>query len=242
MIFTTKGIVLRQVKYGETSVIVSIFTELFGIQSYLVNGVRTNSKNPKAVFLQPASILELEVYHNELKNLQRVREMKWAFLYKDVWQNVVKNGVALYMVELLQKCLKQPEANEELFHFCEQSLIELDRSSGTALANMPLLFNVRLANYFGFGIRDNYSVNCNVFHLAEGEFTQGDNADQRLTASPVMSEHIAHLLHMNTDTAADLKMNRSARYALLKCFEQYYAWHIADFGELKTLTVLPSLF
>ncbi len=35
----TKGIVLRTVKYGETSVIVTIFTELFGIQSYIVNGV-----------------------------------------------------------------------------------------------------------------------------------------------------------------------------------------------------------
>ena len=40
----TKGIVLRSVKYGETSIIVTIFTELFGVQSYLVNGIRTSSK------------------------------------------------------------------------------------------------------------------------------------------------------------------------------------------------------
>ena len=40
----TKGIVLRAVKYGETSMVVSIFTELFGLQSYLVNGVRTATK------------------------------------------------------------------------------------------------------------------------------------------------------------------------------------------------------
>ncbi|HET6995795.1 MAG TPA: recombination protein O N-terminal domain-containing protein, partial [Chitinophagaceae bacterium] len=74
-IHKTKGIVLRVVKYGETSVIVSIFTELFGLQSYLVNGVRTSSKKGagKAVLFQPSAILELVVYHNELKQLQRLK-------------------------------------------------------------------------------------------------------------------------------------------------------------------------
>ncbi|MBL7720826.1 MAG: recombination protein O N-terminal domain-containing protein, partial [Chitinophagaceae bacterium] len=63
----TKGIVLRTVKYGETSVIVTLFTELFGIQSYLVNGVRASSKKGtgKANMFQPAAILDLVVYHNE---------------------------------------------------------------------------------------------------------------------------------------------------------------------------------
>ena len=106
MIHQTKGIVLRTIKYGETSVVVNIFTELFGIQSYLVNGVRSSGKTLKANFFQPASILEMEVYHNELKNLQRIKEFKWNYLYKNILNDVVKNSVALYMIELLQKCLK----------------------------------------------------------------------------------------------------------------------------------------
>ena len=73
----TKGIVLKTVKYGETSLIVTAYTELFGIQSYLVNGVRSSSrKGPgKANLFQPAAILDLLVTHNELKNLQRIREL-----------------------------------------------------------------------------------------------------------------------------------------------------------------------
>ncbi|MBS1655487.1 MAG: recombination protein O N-terminal domain-containing protein, partial [Bacteroidetes bacterium] len=60
----TKGIVLRTVKYGETSVIVTIYTELFGIQSYLVNGVRVSSKkgSGKANLFQPSAILDMVVY------------------------------------------------------------------------------------------------------------------------------------------------------------------------------------
>ena len=72
----TKGVVLKTVRYGETSIIAGIFTELFGLQSYLINGVRVTSKkgSGKANMLQPGAILDMVVYHNELKNLQRVKE------------------------------------------------------------------------------------------------------------------------------------------------------------------------
>ena len=98
MIYSTKAIVLRHVKYGETSVIATLFTETFGIQSYLVNGVRTQGKTSKAHFFQPSSLLDLQVYHNELKNLQRIKEVAWSVLYKNILSNVTKNAVALYMV------------------------------------------------------------------------------------------------------------------------------------------------
>ena len=69
MTHKTKGIVLRLTKYGETSVIVAIFTELFGIQTYMVNGVRSTKKSSsKANLFQPGAILDLIVYHNELHN------------------------------------------------------------------------------------------------------------------------------------------------------------------------------
>src|ERR1700694_4166459 len=111
MIHKTKGIILRTVKYGETSLVVTVFTELFGLQSYLVNGVRAAVKKgtPKAALFQPSAILELVAYHNELKNLQRLKEFRWAYLYRHLLSDVRKNAVALFMIELLTKCLKQPE-------------------------------------------------------------------------------------------------------------------------------------
>jgi|SRR5580704_13935971 DNA repair protein RecO (recombination protein O) len=140
MEYKTNGIVLRTVKYGETSLIVSMYTELFGIQSYLINGVRISSKKGpgKANLFQPAALLELVVYHQEIKNLQRIKEFKWGYLYKHLFFNVTKNLVALFMVELLQKCLKQPEANTDLYHFMEDAFIYLDESGDSVVANYPL--------------------------------------------------------------------------------------------------------
>src|SRR5690349_3586503 len=121
----TKGIVLRSVKYGESSLIITMFTEMFGVQSYLVNGVRASTKkgSGKANLFQPAAILDLIVYHNELRNLQRIREFKWDHLYHDILSDIKKNAVASFMIELLVKTLKQPEANEDLFHFVEDCFL-----------------------------------------------------------------------------------------------------------------------
>ena len=121
---------LRTVKYGETSLIIAAYTELYGLQSYIVQGVRASSKKggAKANYFQPGSMLELVVYHHDLKNLQRIKEFRWSFLYTELFADVIKNSVMLYMMELLQKCVKQPENNPDLFYFVEEALIELDLS------------------------------------------------------------------------------------------------------------------
>lgn len=109
MTHKTKGIVLRTIKYGETSVIVTIFTELFGVQTYMVNGVRSAKRTSvKANYFQPAAILDLVVYHSDQKQMQRIKEFAWDVLFEQVLSDVIKNSIALYIVELLQKCLKHP--------------------------------------------------------------------------------------------------------------------------------------
>src|SRR6201996_6516957 len=170
----TRGIVLKTVKYGETTLIVSLYTELFGIQSYIVSGVRTSSrKGPgKANLFQPAAILDLVVYHNELKQLQRIRELKWEVLYQHIFFSVTKNAVAVFMVELLQKCLKQPEPNPDLFYFIEDSFLHLDASERRVLANFPLFFIRHLAGLFGFRIQDGYSERASILDLREGQFME----------------------------------------------------------------------
>lgn len=242
MIFTTKGIVLRTIKYGETSVIASVFTELFGVQSYMVNGVRTSGKSGKAHFFQPSSILEMEVYHNDLKNLQRIKDIKWSVLYKNVLSDVFKNGVALFMVELLQKNLKQPEANEDLFHFCEDAFLELDLADDGITANFPLYFSLQLAPFLGFRLQNNYSEKRKIFNLQEGKFAEEDSMATGQSRSEI-GIYISELLKaIHPNELGEIKMNHKTRSAILKIMENFYAWHVPDFGSMKTLNVLSEIF
>ena len=239
----TKGIVLRAVKYGETSLIVTMFTELFGLQSYLVNGVRTSSKkgSGKANLFQPTAILDMVVYNNELKHLNRIKEFKWSYLYQHIFSDVPKNAVALFMIELLTKCLKQPEANPELFEFCEDAFIHLDESSGSVMANFPLFFALHLPVFFGFRISDEYSDKNSIVDLQEGMFVPG-RPDHFHFLEGKQAEVTSELLKMmQPEELEQLKLNHDFRRQLLFAYETYYALHIQDFGTMKTLPVLREV-
>jgi len=243
MIQKTKGIVLRSIKYGETSLIVSIFTELLGLQSYMVNGVRTATKKgtPKANLFQPASLLDLVVYHNEFRNLQRLKEFKWAYLYQHIYADVPKNAVALFMVELLTKCVKEPETHAELFYFLEDALLHLDKANEIVTANFPLYFALHLPAFFGFKISDEYSDDKPYLDLEEGTFVSEipNHAHYMEGKAAAITSHILKV--MQPDELTDIYLNGELRRSLLQSYELYYALHIPEFGSLKTLPVLRDV-
>jgi DNA repair protein RecO (recombination protein O) len=239
----TKGIVLRVVKYGETSLIVTILTELFGVQSYIVSGVRTSTKrgSGKANLFQPTAILDLVIYHNELKHLNRIKEFKWHYLYQHILSDVPKNSVALFMIELLSKCLKQPEANPELFEFVEDSFIHLDKSEGTVTANFPLFFALHLPAFFGFRISDDHSDETPLLDLQEGTYV-AERPDHLHILEGKQAEVTSELLKtMQPAELGQVGLNHDFRRQLLLAYETYYRLHIQDFGTLKTLPVVSEV-
>ncbi|MCY7292497.1 MAG: DNA repair protein RecO, partial [Ferruginibacter sp.] len=237
--FKTRAIILRTVKYGETSLVVTAFTELFGLQTYLVNGVRTSKKSGlKASLYQPASVVDMEVYHNERNTMHRIKECNRAHVFTNVLTDVVKNSVAVFLMELLYKLLKQPEQNSDLFYFCEDSLLQLDEAPAHVTANMPLFFALHISHFFGFKIDDNFSVENSFLDLQEGNFInerphhtyfiEGENA-------LITSELLKIMLPAELN---DIKMNHLKRRELLQRYMEYYAFHIQDFGQMKTLMVM----
>jgi DNA repair protein RecO (recombination protein O) len=239
----TRGIVLRTVRYGETSIIASIFTELFGIQSYIVNGVRIMSRkgSGKANLFQPGSILDLVVYHNELKNLQRIKEFRWAHVYEQIFFNVFRNAVALFMIELLQRSLKQPEPNPSLFEFAEDAFLHLDKSSDAEAANFPLYFALHLSSFYGFRLADRYSQSAVYLDLQEGEFVH-ERPPHNYYLEPDDAAIISNLLKaMQPAELSHIRLNQETRRRLLHGMEMFYALHIQDFGTMKTLPVLEAV-
>jgi DNA repair protein RecO (recombination protein O) len=239
----TKGIVIRVVKYGETSLVVTIYTELFGVQSYLVNGVRTSSKKGpgKANLFQPGAILDLVAYHSDLKNLQRLREFRWSFVYQHIFFDVVKNAVALFMVELLQKCLKQPEPNEDLYNFIEDAFMHLDASSGRVMANYPLFFALHLAGFLGFRIQNDQTERTPILDLREGLFVPEQPAHHESLDQPY-SGITTQLLRVRVpEELEELPLNQETRRTLLQAYQAFYIFHVPDFGIMKTLPVLQTM-
>jgi len=242
-IHNTNGVVLKTVKYGETSIITTVYTELFGVQSYLVKGVRKMSKkgSSSASYFQAGAILEMSVYHNELKNLQFVKEYNWHYLYQELLFDVVKNSVAQYIIEILQHTLKQPEANPELFYLITDSLKQLDRGNATLTANLPLYFMLQLGGLLGFEIQGSYSPSTPVLDLQEGFFVEEiPNHAFYLDGFLAQTASIIQNIQFYNDLE-NIALSRTVRRQLLIALQQYIALHITDFGNLQSLAILQEI-
>jgi len=242
MTHKTRGIVLRTTKYGETSLVVTAYTELFGTQTYMVNGVRSSKKTgAKANLFQPAALLDLVVYHHENKAMQRIKEFSWAYLYDNLLHDVIRNSMASYLVELMGKSLKQPENNSDLFLFCEHALQWLDKSPLPEALNFPLYFTLQLSGFLGFRMTDNYDETHGILDLQEGCFTVSEPVHPHFITgeNAAFTSHLLKVMHPGE--LAELKLNRQQRRGLLLRYLDYFSLHMADFGQMKTLTVLHEV-
>lgn len=239
----TKGIVLKTIHYGETSIITSVYTELFGLQSYIVKGVRQASRksSSKQIFFQPGAILEMEVYHNHLKNLQFIKEYLWGYLYEKIFFDVARTAIAQFIVELFLYAVKQPEANPDLFYLVEESLHQADRNIDAVAANIPEYFILQLASNLGFQLQGNFSKATPVLDLHEGVFVQQEPVNSNFVAG-IIAATISDFQNARLyDELEKIKLNRQTRNEVLNALLQYFSYHITDFKEMKSLPVLKEI-
>lgn len=244
MLEQTKGLVLRTVPYGDTSLIVRCLTQAFGLQSYLVKGARTTGKKGQSLrpYLQPAALLDLVVYHQPGKNLQYIREMKWAAVYTHVNGSVLHHSIALYMVELLQKTITEDNPIPDLFAQIEDLLQLLDQAEPAVIANIPLYFSLQLAAWLGFCPEKNYTPQRSYFDLRTGIFVENIPPHPQFLSDD-LSLALHDLLHCgHAITLYRIKLSQAQRRVLLHYLETYFQLHIEGFGTLRSTSVLEALF
>ena len=242
MLHNTKGIVLRVTKYGDTSLIITAYTELFGLQQYIIKGVRTTSKKGanKAVYYQPAAILQMEVYHSPMKGLQMVKEVNWDTIYQTIYSDVVRNAVATYIVEILQQTL-QPEPHPELFYLIEDTLKQLDKGGPVLVSNLPIYFLIHLSETLGFGLQGKYSLETPFLDVKEGQFVEEKPAHPYFlegVEAQTASNFMTLQFYNNLET---IELNGAHRKKILELFQLSLSWHYKKFNEIKSLPILQAV-
>lgn len=219
MLYKTRGVVFRFTKYGETSIIVNIFTELFGLQSYIVNGVRSKSATNKIALFQPLTLLDLVVYHRENASILRIKEVKCLHAYQTLTGDIKKSAIAMFVNEILNKAVKDQSHAEEICGFLIESLIALDKTSRPE--NFHLIFLLKLSRYLGFGPQSNEEV-LGAWIVSKEE-----------------EEVLTQLLKADFDGRVTLSYEQ--RKNLLESLLRFYATHIDNFGEMKSVQVLKDV-
>jgi DNA repair protein RecO (recombination protein O) len=240
MIEKTLGIVLKQIKYGETGLIAHLYTRRWGRMALMVPGARTSSKNRKAYLFQPLTILDLDVYFKPSREMQNLKEVKNHHPFMHISGDPVKSSVALFLSEILAKALREEESNEDLFDFLESHIQLLDVMD-RGVSNFHLYFLLRLSRYLGFQPDLPTGGHEQWFDLALGTFCDSPPL-HGMFMGPGLSDLLASFLKVQVSDLPDITANREQRIGLLDGLLRYYYHHLEGLGEIKSHKVLHALF
>jgi len=219
MLHKTRGIVFRFTKYGESSIIVNIFTEMFGLQSYIVNGVRSRTMKSRIALYQPLTLLDLIVYHRENANINRIKEVKCLYPYQSLHVDIRKSAVALFINEIVNKTVKEESHADEMCDFMIKSFVTLDQLE-SQIENFHLRFLLKLSRLLGFGA---YNTN----EILGARMIDGDT--EKLLTELIESDY--------TDALA---LTNSQRREILELLLRFYSDHV-PIGEVRSVQVLRDV-
>ena len=208
-----------------------MYTEAFGRASYLVARSRGKKSSVSKALFMPLSVVEMEVEHLNKRDLHRIRETKLCYPLTDVFCNPVKNILALFLSEILFL---------SLIHISEPT-IQLLELSDKGVANFHLVFLLRLLHYLGIYPNVESYVAGSCFDMLNGVFVDRIPM-HRHYLNRQESVVLARLLKISFENMSLYSFSRQDRVSVINRILEYYRLHLPDFPEIKSLSVMQSLF
>ncbi|NQV77009.1 MAG: DNA repair protein RecO [Lutibacter sp.] len=237
MIETTNAIVIKTIRYGDTSLITTCYTQNFGIKSYMLRGIlKAKKAKIKAAYFQPLMQLNLSANHNNKGNLSSIRDLEVSKFYNSIYTDIKKQTIALFLAEVIYYSIREEEQNSSLYQYLETSFLWLDTHD--KISNFHLLFLLNLTKFLGFYPETN-DINALYFDLLEGTFTN------HFKLNTVTGENLVQfkkLLGINFDVLHTVDFSSSNRQTVLSILIQYFELHLGGFKKPKSLEVLKSVF
>ena len=232
---------LHSFKYGESKIIVDMFTREVGRLSFVVPLPKSSKSKLKKQYFQPMTLLEIECDIRQKEQLQKLKDARLLVAYTSIPFSPEKLALSLFIAEFLYHALRSEQQNEPLFAYLCDSMQWLDIAE-KGFANFHLTFLMRMSRFLGFYPNLEVSDEWNMmFDLREGRFC---------TSAPTHRDFLqpdeAHLIHlmmrMDLPTMHLYRLSRIDRNRIVDVLLQYYRLHIPQFPELKSLSVLQELW
>ncbi|HTN20375.1 MAG TPA: DNA repair protein RecO [Pelobium sp.] len=239
MLHKTKGIVLRTTNYAETSVVAKIYTQKFGLQAYLINGVKKPKAKIPLNMLQPMHLLDMVVYHKPNGNMQRVKDVSSSPVLQTIPYDIVKSSIVIFLNEMIYKSIKQQHEDEVMFEFIAKSIELLDHSE-YGIANFHLIFLLKLTRFLGFHPDLGGAERFNFFDLKEGVFVANQPPHTFFIEADLKTQWL-QLFKNSIENFEELRISSPVRKVLLNKIIEYYSFHIEDFGLVKSHEILEEV-
>ena len=240
MLVKTKAIVLHSFKYGESRMIVDMFTEEAGRLSFIISIPKTSKGRIKKQYFQPMTLLEVECDVRQNVQLQKLKDAHLLTAYTSIPFSPEKLALSLFIAEFLYHALRSEQQDRLLFAYVCDSMQWLDTVE-VGFANFHLTFLMRMSRFLGFYPNlDDYVDGC-VFDLRTATFSLQVPTHRDFLDS-YDSQLIHTLMRMDFPTMHLFQLSHHDRNRITEVLLHYYRLHIPQFPELKSLGVLQELW
>lgn len=232
-----EAVVLQQIRYGDSSIIVKVYSRSDGVMSFIARSARKPDKGITGALFQPLTQIEFvaaPAANNE--GLAILREARLIQSATVSGGDVLKGCIVLFLAEVLLSTIRQHEADEELYNFIIETIDKLRQCNDCEINDFPLLFLVQLSDILGFGPTDDYSTDRTVFWLQEGRFSRFAPGNEAFVDSKE-GENFSQMLKA-ARTGSGLNISGASRRYLLRQLLSYFAFHHQGMTTIKSHEVL----
>jgi len=240
MLEKTRGIILHQIKYTDSGIVTQIYTQKFGRQSFLIKGMRKRKTGKHAILFQPMFILDLVLYYKQTREMQSLKEFSVSFTPYNIYSNIKKSCVAIFLGEILTSVLKEESPHEEMFDFIEESIIYFEQCK-EGFANFHIAFLAGLSSFLGFEPGQRLEKENIFFDMVNGIFVpippvHGNYANEEIT------NILADFFMASYDSIDKISLTGKMRNDVLETIVRFYSLHLPGLKKIKSLDVLKEVF
>jgi len=235
---TISGLYLNHTNYGDTSIILKIYTLEYGTCSFIVKGVK--KKKGGQALLQPFHYLELTTNFRTDKDLNFGRQIRLLKPSYSLTSDIRKSTVAIFLTEVLNKTLKETSPNEELYAVIEALIEQYDKQDFLGLFHHYFIIQLIIQ----LGITPNFGRNKSIdlLKISEGvfEYNPQPNSDYFSLES---SQAFKQIVGMNFDELKEIKIHSKTKQDLLNNLIKYIETQTEiRKGSIQSYKILATIF
>lgn len=228
---TIEGFVLKVINYGNSQVIVHLYTREYGKIAVIAS--KNNKKSGNSYF-QPLFQIQAKINYKESRNINRISNISLFHPYKNIAFSIVKSSIVQFIAEILNKTITENQIETELYDFMIYSLNRFDTSTNN-YTHFHIYFIVWLAKFLGIAPK----IETNkYFTPSEGIFTKIPAFDSFSLKHSIL---LKELLQCNVDNFESIKLDTVEIQEMMKLMINYFKYHF-NIGKIKSHEVLTKIF
>lgn len=248
-IVKTEAVVLKSMKYGETSKIVTFYTKEFGKLNGIVKGAR-KTKSKFGASLDSMAYVLLVVYKKETGGLNLISQCDLMKSFSNIPSDLDRLVEGLKVIEIIYQVSHYEEKNYPLFKLLIGTLSALDKADKN-FSSIGFAFEIKLGELLGYSFNFSKCGKCGKDNFQKSEMTGTVHFDfsrgavicfdcQNHFIHPVKISfgNLSVLNRLETtaelSAASNIEINLPNKIEIGNFLLAYLRYHISEIKDLKS--------